>query len=150
MCTASISQKVRHVPLIWKINIRRAAKNWTSAALYTLGIKWHHSIISQKPPLSAPTRRRYLFRMVLILLPIAVTLIPIDSANSYWGIYWSPAIKRNMAILFSVNLSPFSIAFSTNFSTNPYEFSTNFSVTLGTETFKIKSLTWKKCFEINC
>lgn len=60
-----------------------------------------------------------------------------------------------MAILFSVNLSPFPVAFSTNFSINLSVFSTNFStnsslfftnflVTLGTETFKIKSLTWEE------
>ena len=48
-----------------------------------------------------------------------------DRVSQLWlRNYGLPAIKRNMAILFLVNLSPFSIAFSTNFSTNRSEFST--------------------------
>ena len=46
----------------------------------------HYLIISQKPPLSGPTRRRYLFRIALILLPIAVILIPIVLILIYFKI----------------------------------------------------------------
>ena len=38
MRTANIIQKVRHVPLIWKIDIKKAAKVQFLAVLYTLGI----------------------------------------------------------------------------------------------------------------
>ena len=38
MRTANIIQKVRHVPLIWKIDIKRAAKVQFLAVLYTFGI----------------------------------------------------------------------------------------------------------------
>ena len=86
--------------------------------------------------------------------------MPMDLAKSDLEIYGFPAIKRNMAILFSVNLSPFLVAFSINFSINlsvfsinfsaiPSLFSTNFSVTLGTETFKIKSSAWRESGERN-
>lgn len=42
----------------------------------------YYSIISQNPPLSGPTRRRYLPRIALILLLIAAILIPTNLDKS--------------------------------------------------------------------
>ena len=80
--------------------------------------RYYSSIISQKPPLSGPTRRRYLPRMTSIFALMAATLIPTSFDKSAFDIYGSSITKRRMEILFPVNLSPCRAAFSINFSIN--------------------------------
>ena len=90
----------------------------------------NHSRISQKPPLSGPTRRRYLPRMASILRHTDEGCSPNTLPKSILEIYGSSSISCNILIRLSDKRSPFKLAFSITRLTLPvkcFSFSVRFS-----------------------
>ena len=111
-----------------------------------LVISPYYSMISQKPPLLGPTRRRYLSRIASMLRDMEFTLIPTCLESSDLEIYGFYIISLMIEIRFFVNFSLSAIAFSITFSVTLTSFSITLSVTFGTVIFKIKSSRWKYIF----
>ena len=103
---------------------------------FVLASYLYQIMTSQKPPLSGPTRRRYLPRMASMFALMAATLIPTSFDKSAFDIYGSSITKRRMEILFSVNLSARFFSVSIIFSDI---FSVTFSATFGTVIFRMNS-----------
>ena len=76
-----------------------------------------YAIISQKPPLSGPTRRRYLPRIASILRHTEEGCKPKVLPKSTFEIYGLSSINLNIAIRLSDNFSPLERLFSINLST---------------------------------
>lgn len=104
-------------------------------------------MISQKPPLLGPTRRRYLSRIASMLRDIEFSLIPTCLESSDLEIYGFSIISLMIEIRFNVNLSPFSyflMPWLPSFTTITYRLSVTLdclSVTLS-DTFDWLSVTF--------